>query len=117
MGAFEAMTTAVRSLDGRMGRIERLLRHEAYLRQAWFSVSECAREKGLSKSFLDHNAWAQPLGGNGRQIVGGRYKWTRKVVREWLRQTDDDLREKYEPKRGGLQLAAGRRRPGGEESA
>jgi hypothetical protein len=102
MGAFEAMTKSVRAVDSRMARIERLLRREGLLRQAWYTLAECAREKGVSKSYLEHSTWAQPLGGNGRQLVGGRYKWPRKVVREWLRQDDDELREKYFPKSARL---------------
>ncbi len=114
MGAFEAMTKSVRALDSRLARMERLLRREGLLRQAWFTIAECAREKGVSKSYLEHNPWAQPLGGNDRQMVGGRYKWPRKAIWTWLRQTDDDLRDLYAPKVMRLNPTA---RPGKEESA
>lgn len=117
MGAFEAMTKSVRAVDSRLARMERLLRRERILRQAWYTLAEAAREKGLSKSYLEHNPWAQPLGGNDRQLVGGLYRWPRKVVWTWLRQTDDCLRDLYEPKHSGIHLAAGHRRPGKEESA
>ena len=65
------------------------------LTQAWYLTSECAALKGVSHSYLTDNRWAQPMGGERKERVAGRMRWTRAAVKEWLDQTDEVLLRLY----------------------
>ncbi len=61
------------------------------LKQEWYLDSDCARLKGISKSWLSENKWAQPRGGEGKEFVAGRWRHHRTAVKEWLGQSDVEL--------------------------
>lgn len=90
------------------GAIEQVLENQAAIMRSlkdlaldnrldheWYTAAECSRLKGISQAYLTVNRWAQPLGGAGRMRIGGRLRWHRSVVKEWLQASDETLLKLY----------------------
>lgn len=65
------------------------------LKDEWYLDAQCARLKGISRSYLSEHHWMQPRGGQGKQLVAGRMRHHRSAVKEWLPQSDWELLELY----------------------
>lgn len=61
------------------------------LRQEWYTDTDCARLKGISKASLSEHKWMQPKGGKDKKLINGRMRHHRSAVKEWLLQDDAQL--------------------------
>ena len=82
------------ALTDRIGRLE----DEIFLTESYYMLSQLPALKSISLSTLKEHRYLQPLGGSGRKRIGGRWKWHRSAIAEWLLQDDDELEALYGPK-------------------
>ena len=59
--------------------------------QAWFSLTEAAKLKGVPYGTLTGRPWLKPNQGKPDGLQGGKEKWRRETIIRWLGETDADL--------------------------
>lgn len=65
------------------------------LTQEWYDLDAACQFKGVNKNTLYAKPKYQPNYGKADAIVCGRKRWSKETIREWLKQTDDDIPEIY----------------------
>lgn len=63
--------------------------------KTWLSLKEAAELKGINYNTLLNKKELQPNCGFADARIGGRRKWSRETITDWLKMTDDELERDY----------------------
>jgi len=58
----------------------------------WFSLGEACLLKGLNYKTACNRTYLQPNGGKAEMKIGGRKKFSRSTILQWLLLPDDELK-------------------------
>jgi hypothetical protein len=61
----------------------------------WYDLATACELKGVNKNTLYAKPKYQPLYGKADAIICGKKRWHKETVREWLKQTDEDIPEVF----------------------
>ena len=59
--------------------------------QAWFTLMEACRLKGVKHNSVKSRPRLQPNHGKEDGIISGRKRWRRETIMNWIPLTDDNL--------------------------
>jgi len=64
-------------------------------KRAWISLREAAEMKGINYHTIMNRKHLQPNGGREDARIGGRKKWLRSTIENWISKTDEELRNTF----------------------